>query len=112
MRTSTTLITKLTTFLRQQLVLILLQQRYNLTRLRFANQSAQGLYVTTENLRSMQQFPWQFHRRQCHDIYDCPGSYGNQELSGNDQNQLNSSLQQPQTGGNGINTHFSDRPCS
>ena len=37
-RTST--ITKRTTFLRQQLVLILLIQRYNPTRLRFANQSA------------------------------------------------------------------------
>ena len=45
------LITTRTTFLRQPLVLILLQQRYHLTRLRFASQSATTTLLKEFTLR-------------------------------------------------------------
>ena len=60
----------------------------------------------------MQQFQWLSHRRHCDDIYDRPGSYENPEFSGNDHYPLNPSLQQPQTGANGLKIHSTDRPCS
>ena len=60
----------------------------------------------------MQQVPWPAHRRQSDDIYDRLGSYENLELSGKDQYPLNPSLQQAQTGANGLNVLFTDRPCS
>ena len=74
--------------------------------------TTQVVYTTTENLRSMQQFPWPSHRRHCDDIYGRPGSYEKPEISGIDQFPFNLSLQQPQTGANGLNMHFTDRPCS
>ena len=74
--------------------------------------TTQRLYTATENSRSMQQFPWPSHRRQCGDIYYRPGSYENPEISGNGQYPLNLSLKQPQTGANVLNMHSMDRPCS
>ena len=72
--------------------------------------TAQGVYTTTENSRSMQHVRWPEHRRQCDDIYDRLGSYENLELSGKDQYPLNPSLQQAQTGANGLNVLFTNRP--
>ena len=74
--------------------------------------TTQAIYTTTANSRSVQQFQWSSHRRQCDDIYNQLGSYENPEFSGNDQYPLNPSLQQPQTGANGLNMHSMDRPCS
>ena len=74
--------------------------------------TTQVVYTTTENLRSMQQFPWPSHGRQCDDMYGRPRSYEKPEISGIDQFPLNLSLQQSQTGANVLNMPSTDRPCS
>ena len=82
------LITTRTKFHMQPLDLILLQQQYHLSRLRFTSQSAMTTllkeYTLRQRNRDLCSIPWPSHRRQCDEIYDRPGSYQNPEFSGND----------------------------
>ena len=69
--------------------------------IRYDTRNIHNVKMVAYTSRSMQQFPWPSHRRQCGDIYDRHGSYENTEFSGNDGYTLNRSLQQPQTSANG-----------